>query len=289
MKRKKILILADAPGWVVDKFTDIMISRMDFDFTKRFYTQISSEEFMEISPNFDLIHYQNWDIQYHLDVLKSIKTPKLVSVRSHRYNDIFENNYGIFENVHVINPVLVKEFPGSTFIPDGVDVDLFKPKHKFIVGGVGKKVDYNNECKGLYLIKQACDELGIEFRPAEGQFKYEEMPEYYNSIDVLVCASSRIEGQFAAIFECMAMNKPVITVDINSVLDLNLVKVDRSVEGIKEGILKFYNRPLIEKQYSWEVVCENFTDLYNDTMIQTECINDRIGLLKKIFRKRSRG
>lgn len=250
----KVLILADIPGWIVDRIVDRMIQGIDFDFTKRHYACISTDEFINLANTHDLVHYNNWDIQYHVNRLSEISTPILMSIRSHRFPP-YVKEVAKRVHVHVINPDLQHEFPGSHYIPDGI-FDQFKPVHPFVVGFAGRADDY----KGFPLIAQACQELGITFKPATS-VPPDQMFDYYQSIDLLVSASVA-EGFCAPVVECLAMNKPVITTDVGIARHLNVHKIERSVEGIKRGIERFYTSPQVLPKFSWQTVCQQFKDLY---------------------------
>lgn len=257
----KVLIPADQPNWVVNRVVDRLIKGIPVKFTKKYYTQISPEEFLRISPNFDLIHYSNSDLAYHLPILEKITTPFLLGVRSHRYRDFVPNLQEVIERnnmyVHVVNKELLKDFPNARYIPNGI-FENFKPKKEFIVGFSGQPTEY----KGYEMIKKACKELGVKFFPASGNINPKKMPDYYRKINLLVSASIE-EGHCNPIHECMAMNVPVITTNTSAVKHYNLVKIDRSVEGIKEGILKFYTQPQVQ-HLSWENVCKQFFDYYKE-------------------------
>ena len=253
----KILILADIPGWIVDRIVDRMIEGINFTFTKRYYTSIPTDQLIAEANQHDLVHYGNWDLQYHIQSLDLIKVPLLVSIRSHRYppyvRDLaMQNKF----HIHVINPALHDAFPNAHLIPDGI-FDQFKSDHDFVVGFAGKADEY----KGFPLIVQACKELGVKFKPATGDVKPENMLEYYKSIDLLVCASLA-EGHSSPVMECLAMNKPVITTDVGIPRLLNVHKIERTVEGIKYGIQKFYTQDQVLPRYSWLNICDQFKKLY---------------------------
>ncbi|MEN9596317.1 MAG: hypothetical protein RL236_751 [Pseudomonadota bacterium] len=255
LKKPKVLIMADTPGWIVDRITDEMIRKMKFDFTKRYYSKISTDEFIELANQADLVHYQNWDWIYHKDRINEIKTPIITSIRSFRYPEyIFELSEKV--RFHVITPHLKEIFPTATYIPDGI----FEPKkRKFVVGFAGRPDKY----KGFDMIKKACKELGVVFYPAL-DIPSEKMSEYYNSIDLYVCASEN-EGYSAPVMECLSINKPVITTNVGIPSLLNITKIERSVEGIKEGILKFYTEPMV-RDYSWDNVCKDFSIFYKSVI-----------------------
>lgn len=122
-----------------------------------------------------------------------------------------------------------------------------------------------SEYKGFPLIKQACEELGVDFKPATGDVPFDKMKEYYESIDLLVSASIQ-EGFCNPIMECMAMNKPVISTETGTTMNLDLYKIERSVEGIKKGILKYYTRPQVE-EHRWRTAGYKMFNYIYDILI----------------------
>lgn len=259
----KVLILADQPNWIINKVVDRLIEGIPCNFTKKFYTLIPPEEFLQISSDFDLIHYSNWDLSWHLSIINQIKTPLLLGVRSHRWDSFVPNLPKIIKRnnfyVQVLNKELLKDFPKAKVIPNGI-FEQFKPKKKFIVGFSGTPDEY----KGFNMVKQACYELGVRFLPATGDISLKKMPDYYRKINLLVSASIE-EGHCNPIHECMAMNIPVITTNTSAVKNYNLIKIERSVEGIKKGILKFYTQPQVE-HLSWQNICRKFFDYYYEIL-----------------------
>ena len=246
----KVLILTDGLNWIVDRITDEMIKRMPFEFTVEDYTKISKEDFIRKANEADLVHYQNWDCERLLDCFDQIKTPIIMSIRSFRFPDFVRN---LKVNFHIINPKQRGFFPDATLIPDGIFGTF---KKDFTVGFAGRCDDY----KGFPLIKQACEELGVNFNPAN--VNPDEMGAYYDSIDLYCCASLN-EGHSTPVMECLARNKPVITTDVGIPSYFDIDKVERSVEGIKKGILRHYTYPLV-KDYTWENICKELTKMYEE-------------------------
>lgn len=263
-KKPKILILSDKPGWVVDRNIDNIIKGVPADFTKEYYALVDSQKLLNMSSDFDLIHYGNSDLSFHLDIIDKFTKPFLLSIRSGRYGNYVQNLHEIISRnkffTHVINRDLLKEFPGSVYIPNGISEQFLNNKKQFVVGFAGKPTEY----KGFELIKQACDELNVTFCPAIGDIEHSKMRDYYESIDLLVSASYN-EGHCNPIFECMALNIPVITTDVGSSKDLNLVKIERNVESIKNGILKFYTYPQV-KDFTWENANKQMFNLYKNIL-----------------------
>lgn len=250
----KVLVLGDGQGWIVDRIVDKMISLMPFEFTRKNYTTIPTPQLVKLANSSDLTYYSNWDFSYHLGSEGEIKKPVLMSIRSHRYPE-YVKNLPFYK--HVITPELKKEFPDAAYIPDGI-FDYFLPK-PFIVGMAFHPQSI--EHKGYYLVKEACDSLGIELKVAWG-IAPEKMREFYESIDLYVCASLN-EGHSTPVMECLMMNKPVLTTSVGIPSTLNVHKCERSVESIRQGIERFYTYPQV-KEYGWDSICSQFTNLFKE-------------------------
>jgi hypothetical protein len=117
-------------------------------------------------------------------------------------------------------------------VEDGVDVHLFqgrnpgrlaRPGRDLVVGWAGDSTWTDGtqglDHKGLHtIIKPAIAQLQAEGFPARGHFQdrnerwlpYEKMPDYYNTLDVYVCASLH-EGTPNPVLEAMACGVPVIS------------------------------------------------------------------------------
>lgn len=154
----------------------------------------------------------------------------------------------------------IPDFPPPTgIIEDGVDLDRFHPgptgrvldKGRALVVGWagnsrwGKDID-GADYKGLHtIIKPAIAALKAEGYQISGNFAdsrvrripHEEMPGYYDSIDVYVCAS-RIEGTPNPVLEAMACGVPVISTDVGVVPQLfgpqqqQFILQERSVDAL---------------------------------------------------------
>lgn len=284
----KVLVLIGSKGWIVERITDLFIDKLPFRFTKVSYLGVSPEWLAENADAFDLIHFQNTNIGKHLCVLKKIKKPVIVTVRSHRYNDYVKGLYVELLRiprltVHVIDRRMLRRFPGAIYIPDGV-WDWFSPPHEFTVGYAGQPTEY----KGYPYIEEACRQLGVRFHPATGNVPPEKMKDYYLSIDLLVCAS-KDEGHGAPILEAMAMNVPVITTNVGVAREFKLVKIHRSVRSIKNGILKFSTSKQVDSKYCWETILPQMEDLYKLAFkneynrLQFRFYLYVIGFLEKVF------
>lgn len=249
----RVLILADRPGWIVERITDKMIDLMPFDFTKRYYTQITPQDFIDLANSHDLIHYQNSDVDRHLTAFVSIKKPIIISIRSHRYPGSVRKVLPFVKKVHVISPALREEFDNSVYIPDGI-FEGFEPS-EFVVGFAGEASNY----KGYPIIEKACEDLGVKFKPATN-LKPEDMRDYYKSINLLVSASEN-EGFCHPVMECLSLNIPVLTTNVGMARYFNVHTSERTLESIKKGIERFFTTNQV-KAFTWEKTCKEMEELY---------------------------
>ncbi len=149
-------------------------------------------------------------------------------------------------------------------ISDGVDLDLFKmdnlDKFKEIkdndtirIGWTGNSKftdEDGDDLKGLNkIINPAIKELKeegykIELVVADRNIKFiphNEMPKYYNNIDIYICAS-RTEGTPNTILEAMACGIPIISTDVGIVPEVFGEKqkefiIERTKEELKKKII----------------------------------------------------
>lgn len=253
----KILLLSDNQGWIVDRISRVYQKLIPEDIEIDYYTNIEPGRLSERAKTFDLVHFNNTDITKLMGEFKEIDIPIMASVRSFRYPSAFRRNQKELDLIHVIHPDLKKRFDNAIYVPDGI-FEGFKPG-PFIVGLACQEPEWSKEYKGYYLVKQACEELGCIFKPAHNRAP-STMRDYYKSLDLYVSASQR-EGFGAAVLEAMSLNVPVLTTNTGIAKGLDVVKCERSVESIKQGIKKFYTYPQV-KDYTWESACEKLTEVY---------------------------
>lgn len=164
--------------------------------------------------------------------------------------------------------------PPDMIIEDGVDPRFFYPKDtsrlgrtkgEILVGWVGNSTWYHHEGvdhKGFHtLIKPALCELQSEGLAVRGSFvdrndgfvPFDKMVDYYNSLDIYVCASD-MEGTPNPVLEAMACGVPVISTDVGIVPEVfgpkqsAFILQERSVACLKEKIRELALSP--EKRLS---------------------------------------
>jgi glycosyltransferase involved in cell wall biosynthesis len=252
----KILLLSDGQNWIVDRISNEFIKRIPHDIELDYYTTIDPRDFITKASSVDLVHSNNANIGRLYPTFEHIKTPILVSVRSFRYPASFTKQSSSLAGVHVIHPDLLGSFNNATYIPDGIFEGF---EDEFVVGMACQDGEWSKKYKGYYLVEEACKRLGVAFKPVHN-LKPEQMPEYYKSLNLYVCASEN-EGCGTPVLECMSLNVPVLTTDVGIAKFLDIAKCERNVESIEEGILKFYTFPQV-KDYTWENSCKKLTKLY---------------------------
>ena len=220
------------------------------------------------------------------------------------------NNYYVSSNIlrDIYAEIPISKQP-TAVITDGIDLDTFIPnnlerfdnigKRNLVIGWVGnsKWGDHDikfNDVKGVNtILKPAINELIEEGYKLEMFFAdrnermipHNEMPEYYNKIDIYIC-TSEIEGTPNPVLEAMACGVPVISTNVGVVKDLfgkqqqDLILEKRTVECLKEKIVYLANNTdqfaklskeniISIKSWSWENKCQDFK-LYFDKCLEKE-------------------
>lgn len=258
----KILVLSDGLGWVIDRIAYLkqsLITKYEIDVD--FYTQISPSEFMQKAKQYDLIVYENWDMRLWNE-LKALNIPWIYHIRSHRFPPITHDIAKTATKVVTITPALQQIFPESIYIPDPLFLN-YPLKKQFTIGMAMADNEPNKEYKGLYLVKEICEELDITLKVAHN-IPPEQMPEWYKSLDLYVCASIN-EGASTPVMECLSMNIPVITTNVGVPSTLNIHKVERNHESIKNMIQRFYTAPQLEHLLPHKIV-DRWLTLYDSIL-----------------------
>lgn len=211
----------------------------------------------------------------YLDGKEKWRTEEILKFSS-SYIVTSQKLYDIYSNFNV---------KPTAIINDGVNLESYKPQNldrlknseKTTFGWVGnskfKDFDGNNDMKGVYgIIKPAIEELqqegyNVELKLADVQVELipqEKMPDFYNSIDVYLCAS-KTEGTPLTILEAMAMGLPIITTDVGIAKEIfgekqkNYILKERTKECLKEKI-----KELITKNEFEVLSKENIANIKNN-------------------------
>ena len=199
------------------------------------------------------------------------------------------------ENVYSNIPQYPKPFGA---VEDGVDLDFFVPRslerltdadREILVGWVGNSkwggdgIDH----KGIEtIIKPVVESLREEGYKVRGHYAdrhvkwipHSEMNDYYNSIDIYVCASD-IEGTPNPALESMACGIPVVSTDVGMIPQLfgakqkEYILGERTQEALREKLIELIGSPQKRAElsrenlesishWSWEKQCQKWDDFF---------------------------
>jgi glycosyltransferase involved in cell wall biosynthesis len=319
---KKVLLVCDRPNWAYDSIAQALIKYNDRNdlVLETFYIKGGDKNLKSIKNNYDLIFVLGWQLLITTGLFgiqrrnRAFEFNKTISgIHSHHAWDdrmtMPDNSphppekliefLKKYKGINAVSERLYKLFKQTgldnvVYTPNGVDTELFKPmkplceKENLIVGYSGSlKHDWR---KGITeYIEPACKKAGVELKKAmaaDGHYvPIDRMPEFYNEIDVYLCASSS-EGFSLSVLEASACGRPVISTCVGGCEDLiidgeNGFIVDRDVDSITEKILVFKedrklvkkmgsaNRRMVKEKWSWKLRARNWLDFINNGLEKT--------------------
>lgn len=270
-------------SWLYTEYTKKYISKLGFEY----------EEFLE-----KYVRNKN--------IVTAVYDHLFLNTETERTDFIFNNVKSYTVSSEKLKKIY-DEYPNikrpSMVISDGVDLDLFKmdniKKYENIdgrtikIGWTGNskfKDDINDDLKGLKkIINPAISELvsegyNIKLEIADRNIKmisHEDMPKYYNDIDIYVCAS-RTEGTPNTVLEAMACGVPIISTDVGIVPEAlgerqKKYIINRQKEDLKEKIIDLINNKdeLIKlseenlkqiQSWSWENKAKLFKQFFDSNL-----------------------
>lgn len=275
-----------------------LFSELDVDFAKQYIRSLglSKEEFINkfvLTANITTSVYDHSFLNDETFWITEsfLKYSKAYTVSSRKLLDIYNN-------------LQIDKKP-TIEITDGVDLEKFRPdnlerfsniSNRVInVGWVGnsKFADSENDddLKGVRkIVLPAIEELikeGYNIRRKfadrnEQYIPHNKMPEYYNSIDVYICASKE-EGTPNPVLEAMACGIPVISTDVGIVSEAfgekqkKYIIKSRTKEELKKKIIQFINEKEKWKElsdenlkqiqnWSWKIKCEQFREFFDNNL-----------------------
>lgn len=191
-----------------------------------------------------------------------------------------------FQGVNVVSRRLQRLFSKAglrnlTLTENGVDTELFRPAGDFSGSGAPLRIGFSGSQKNpkhdhLKGVSEFIEPLsripGVELvmaTPTHNRLiPLEEMPNFYNAIDLYVCMSNS-EGFSQSVLEASACGRPVISTPVGGCEDLledgvNGFFVERDARALEEKVRYFQshrdalrrmgqaNREIVESRYSWK-------------------------------------
>ena len=227
----------------------------------------------------DLIDFFDIILVQNVESLKQIEDKKKVICRmggmyidennsSKRYDNPLQDCAAIISTNKKLLEVAQEVNDNSFLIPNGVDLDVFKPVKKkeriFTIGFAGNINGRGINYKGWLLYDQAmlrllCDtNMGIEHIEClfgHSQIEHDKMPkEFYNRLDCLILPSLA-EGCSNVTMEALACGVPVITTKVgyhgeNLIDEENVLFIERDAIDIVNKVKKLMNDKILQKTLS---------------------------------------
>ena len=205
------------------------------------------------SKNYDIIHSHDWSITY--PIIKAGVKNLVASFHAFPTNPIanyFENycikKLGKF--AIVVSPLMKRVYKNATYIPNGVNIKLFKPnpniKRERLLCGIAQK--YNKQ-----KIINTIQKVKLDWISTEGKLPYNKLPEFYSKIGIFISIPYKQAGFNLVWLEAMACEVPYIigtNAGIGEILPIIKVSNFEELRKILEEIKNYKIEPL-KNQRDW--------------------------------------
>ena len=256
--------------------------------------------------------YGEYDGLYHLDSIHPTEDysadKQIVSIRSQLEYEFLQKNRRMgldglawwlntkFKKVYAVSHEIVTDLlplrKDIKYIPQGVDTEQFSPKQrrpnkKFTVGWAGT----DRYVKRFPTLMRALGDLeDIDFKYClyqhPSQRTWEEMPEFFNSLDAYINISTT-EGSNRGVIEAMSCGVPVIATPVGeayqSVLTgttgLLLHLNGNAVQGVRDAVylmreiinndMKHNAREYVMQHYDWNKIKHLYKEMFEDLLSET--------------------
>lgn len=173
----------------------------------------------------------------------------------------------------VVSPKMKRIYHNATLIPNGVDLNLFKPlknvKRERLLVGIAQEY---NKTKILKILEK----VGLKYICTEGKLKFEKLPEFYSKIEIFISIPYKQAGFNMVWLEAMACEVPYIigtNVGIGEKLPIYKVKNFHELEEllveIKNGnmeSLKNQRKWIITNKLTWKNHVKKLIKVYEEVL-----------------------
>jgi glycosyltransferase involved in cell wall biosynthesis len=301
--KKRILCIADHPNWIFNRHIEALKRYLQDEF--EILTAYRYEPYAEDA--YDLIY----PLEYMLVDLDQIQNPHKYVTGIRSWISWAEKDFIPFthyltdhyQRVHVVSRELYNVFspyiPSIRYITHGIDMDLFTSgigpsleAGKLRLGWAGRRDTF---IKGYQDFIQPLTEIpGVELKICgfvDCNLTLAEMPDFYNSIDAYVCATS-FEGSNNSILEAAAMERAIITTPVGTVPELfvdheSALIVERRPGAFRGAVEELRDNPelriqlgkrarqaLIAKKWDWKYKAEDYRQFFRDALQNTDLVID---------------
>lgn len=304
---KNILLLYDVPNWAWDRNASALIKYLpEYNITK---AKMRGHSTLNMG-NYDHIHSMGWlPATFCAEKVTAGVCSHNFQFHDEKAEKFFPKFKYLTVNSNILYNIVTQYTNNVIYAPNGVHQDLFtprikKPENDFIVGWVGQEthggLNLENhdriDIKGFRLVLRPLMEKfkkhpHIKFKVLSNKYfdakPYEEMPDFYNDVDVQICTSYR-EGTPNPMFEAASCGKPLITTRVGAISEMivdcyngylideynNYNDIERVIDQFYDKILFLYNnreyglnmgernRAIIENEWTWEKKAQNFKNLF---------------------------
>ena len=299
---KRILLVADLRGWIFERHCKEIQKRLTEYHIDITYCR-GGVNVAQASAAYDLV--------YILDPMPIAYPPPEKTILGLRceflYKDHPEGAQGLYENgwagkcasikdkcciFHVVNQRQMRDFKDVVtdkplmLAQHGVDETIFdRSKCKPVVNdvlNVGTSGRSRSDGKkGFDIVSKACEKVGarhLTTRYQGGRLTKEQMPQFYNSIDVYACMS-KTEGLCNPILESGAMGVPVISTTAGAATEMindgwNGLLINRDLESLVKALQRLksnfiecramgnrFEREILDN-WTWDVRIEDFRRMF---------------------------
>ncbi len=311
----KVLLVCDRPNWAYDAIAQALIKfNNDQSLELTTFYMKGGGNLKEVADRYDLVFILGWQLAGSLGRFRVKNLAPFLRLQNsatglHSFHSWdgrqAQPDYdpappgklirflSKFKGVNAVSQRLYKLFEQSglangAYTPNGADTDIFFPDKPLRKDGP-LRVGYSGSLKHDWrkgitkFIEPACEKAGVELikaMPTDDHYvPLNKMYEFYNDIDVYLCASSS-EGFSLSVLEASACGRPVISTRVGGCEELiidgeNGFLVDRTVEAMVEKLrildsdrdrlvaMGAANRKCVEEKWAWKDRTVDWTDFIN--------------------------
>jgi glycosyltransferase involved in cell wall biosynthesis len=232
------------------------------------------ELFKKWSREYDIIHTHDWSIAY--PAIKA-KIKNLVAT-FHAFPTNFIANYfqtyvirKLKSRAIVVSPRMKKYYVEATCIPNGVNLNFFRPLKVKREEIAGIAQEYNKK-----KIIKILEEMGIKWVSTEGALPFERLPEFFSKLKIFISIPYQQTGFNMVWLEAMACEVPYIigtNAGIGEILPIYKVRtfyeLKETLEKIKKGELqplKNQREWIIKNKFTWKEHAKKLIKVYEEVL-----------------------